>query len=596
MVFKSLIDNVALLLALCLLHGLVISKAGQKRLLAQLLSGLVFGLATLVAMQRAYVLSPGIVFDGRSIVISLAGMFGGPVTAALTIVPATIHRLHKGGGGAVMGTCVIVTSGLLGILFFHLRRRRPCLTKPLYLYLFGVLVHINMLFWTVTLPRDAIVPTFRAIWLPVITIYPLATLLLGTLLANDEARAASEKALHESEARYRTIADNLPSGAVHIMDRDYRYVFSAGPELAEVGLTHDMLVGKTIHDVLPADTAQMAAGHYRKAFEDNPCTYEESYKERTFLTNVRPLRNQNGNIDYIMVLSVNITERKQAEKAIRTLNEELERRVRQRTAQLETKNREIEAFSYSVSHDLRAPLRAISGFAQIISRRHKQNLSDEGQHYFDNIIQASQHMDRLIEDLLRLSRLGRAGVHWENVSLKGLLEDIRARYSSHIEAEQVMFSIPDDLPMIRSDATLVSVILANLIDNALTYKRAGAKHRVEVRCTEADATATLEVTDNGIGIPAEYREKIFAVFQRLHGQDEYPGTGIGLALVKKAVDLLDGKIVLRSEVGKGSTFSVELPVQSIQDTQVCAAEGRTLDTVSREVCDGKGGPDSPGRG
>jgi PAS domain S-box-containing protein len=561
MIFVSLIDNVALLLAVSLLHGLVISKAGQKRFLAQLLSGLVFGLATLAAMSRAFKLSTGIVFDGRSIVISLAGMFGGPVTAALTVVPATIYRLHTGGGGAVMGTCVILTSGLLGILFFHLRQRRPYLTRPLYLYLFGLLVHINMLFWTLTLPHDRIVPTFKVIWLPVIAIYPFATLLLGTLLANLEAKVASEKALHESEAKYRTIADNLPSGAVHIMDRDYRYVFSAGPLLAEIGLTHDMLVGRTIYDVLPPETAEQAAAHYKLAFEDSPRTYEESYKGHTLLTNLRPLRTQDGNIDQIMVLSVDITERKQAEKAIQTLNEELERRVSQRTTQLETKNREIEAFSYSVSHDLRAPLRAISGFAQIISRRHRQNLNEEGQHYFDNIIQASQQMDRLIEDLLRLSRLGRAGVHSENVSLKELLEDIRTRYSARIEAEQVMFSIPNDLPTIRTDSTLVSVILTNLIDNALTYRRVGVKHCVEVHCAKGDAMVTLGVTDNGIGIPAEFHEKIFALFQRLHNQDEYPGTGIGLALVKKAVELLDGRITVQSEVGKGSTFLVELPAQ-----------------------------------
>jgi signal transduction histidine kinase len=440
MIFVSLIDNIALLLAVCLLHGLVMSKAGHRRFLAQLLSGLVFSLATLVAMSRPVILSPGVVFDGRSIVISLAGMFGGPVATALTVVPATIHRLYRGGGGVVMGVCVVITSGLLGMLFFHLRQRRAYLTQPLYVYLFGLLVHVNMLFWTLTLPRDVMVSTFKTIWIPVIVIYPLATLLLGTLMANLEAKVASEK-------------------------------------------------------------------------------------------------------------------------AIQTLNEELEHRVSQRTAQLEAKNKEIEEFSYSVSHDLRAPLRAISGFAQIITRRHRQNLNEEGRHYFDNIVQASQHMDRLIEDLLRLSRLGRAGVRSENVSLKELLEDIRVRYSSRIEAEHVVFSLPNDLPTIRSDATLVSVILTNLIENALTYRRAGTHHCVEVHCAKADATVTLGVTDNGIGIPAEFHEKIFALFQRLHNQDEYPGTGIGLALVKKAVDLLDGKIVVQSDLGRGSTFLVELPVQ-----------------------------------
>jgi PAS domain S-box-containing protein len=561
--FISLIDNIALLLAVSLLHGLVISKAGHRKLLAQLLSGLAFGLAVLVAMIRPYELSPGIVFDGRSIVISLAGMFGGPVTAALTVVPATVYRLYSGGGGATMGVSVILSSGLLGMLFFHLRQRRPYLTHPLYLCIFGLLVHVNMLFWTLTLPHDRIVPTFKAIWLPVLTIYPLATLLLGTIMANLEAKVASEKALHESEAKYRTIAENLPSGVVGILDRDYRFLFIAGPELAKVGLAQDMVIGRTVQDLFPADVVAMVTPHFKEAFDDHPGTCEVFHQGRTYLTNVCPLHTRNGNVDQITVLAIDISGRKEAEKAIRTLNEELEQRVCQRTAQLETKSREIEAFSYSVSHDLRAPLRAISGFAQIIARRHRESLNEEGRHYFDNIIQASQHMDRLIEDLLRLSRLGRAGVHRENVSLRRLLEDIRARYSARIEDEQVTFTIPDDPPMIHSDATLVSVILTNLIENALTYRRAGVKHGVEVHCIKADATVTLGVTDNGIGIPAEYHEKIFALFQRLHTQDEYPGTGIGLALVKKATELLDGRVMVQSEVGKGSTFMVELPIQML---------------------------------
>jgi PAS domain S-box-containing protein len=561
MIFTSLIDNIALLLAVCLIHGLVIDKAGHRKLLAQLALGLVFSVATLVAMSRPFVLSPGFVFDGRSIVISLAGMFGGPVTAAMIVVPATLYRLHMGGDGVVMGTCVILSSGLLGVLFFHLRRRRPNLTQPMFLLFFGLLVHVNMLFWTVTLPHDKIASIFNAIWLPVITIYPLATLLLGTLLANGEARLASEKALHESEARYRTIAENLPSGFVSIMDRSRRFVFSEGPILAEVGLSRDTMVGQTFYDVLSTEEVESARHYVESAFANTPCSYEATFRGRTFLINLRPLRAPDGSVDLVMVLAVDITDRKQAEKAIQTMNEELEQRVLQRTAQLEIKNREIEAFSYSVSHDLRAPLRAISGFAQIIARRHRQSLNEEAQHYFDNIIQASQQMDRLIEDLLRLSRLGRAGVHMENVSLRKLLEDIRTRYAGRLAAEQATFTLPEDLPMIRTDATLVSVILTNLIDNALTYRRAGVEHRVEVHCIKADATVTLGVADNGIGIPAEFHEKIFSLFQRLHTQDEYPGTGIGLALVKKATELLDGRIAVQSEVGKGSTFMVELPVQ-----------------------------------
>ena len=237
---------------------------------------------------------------------------------------------------------------------------------------------------------------------------------------------------------------------------------------------------------------------------------------------------------------------------------ELEQRVLERTAQLKYANKELESFSYSVSHDLRAPLRAISGFAEIIARRHRASLNEEGQHYFDNIIQASERMGYLIDDLLNFSRLGRAVLRQEPVSLSDMLADIARDFKGKLDELHGTIRIAEDLPNVTGDNTLLSQVFTNLLDNAIKYHLPDVTPQVTVDFQVEDHHVVVSVNDNGIGIPLEYQDKIFAIFQRLHAEEEYPGTGIGLATVKKSVELLGGEVWVESQIGKGSTFFVKL--------------------------------------
>lgn len=254
-----------------------------------------------------------------------------------------------------------------------------------------------------------------------------------------------------------------------------------------------------------------------------------------------------------------ITQRKQAEAEIQQLNAELEQRVLDRTAELSEANRELEAFTYSVSHDLRAPLRAINGFAAIIARRHRAALDEQGRHYFDNILLASERMGRLIDDLLTYSRLGRSGLQRQRLSLQEILDELQQELQPRLEEIGGQLQIVGKLPEVWGDRTLLTQLFSNLLENALLYRRKDVPLRVQVDCPEQRGRVIVRVQDNGIGIPPEYHEKIFNIFQRLHSEDEIPGTGIGLATVRKAAALHGGTVWVESTPGEGSTFWVKLP-------------------------------------
>lgn len=291
-----------------------------------------------------------------------------------------------------------------------------------------------------------------------------------------------------------------------------------------------------------------------ESFEEDAFT-EEDEKLITALSNLSSSAIQNATL--FEKLNFELKERIKAEKEIEELNKNLEMRVERRTEELRAANKELESFVYSISHDLRAPLRSITGFAEIISRRYKDSFNEEGREYFGYILEAASNMAELIKDLLQFSRLAKNPFSKKPVDLGEVLETVKKNLHQDIMEKRATITLSGKMPVVKGDKSLMGQIFSNLIQNAIEYHRKGVDPKVVISSEEDTGHIIVKVQDNGQGIAREHFEKIFDIFQRLHTNEEYPGTGIGLAIVKKAVTALGGNISLESEVNSGTTFFVK---------------------------------------
>jgi light-regulated signal transduction histidine kinase (bacteriophytochrome) len=248
-----------------------------------------------------------------------------------------------------------------------------------------------------------------------------------------------------------------------------------------------------------------------------------------------------------------VTQQKAAEREIHRLNEDLEHRVTQRTAELETSNKELEAFTYSVSHDLRAPLRHISGFTRILVEEFGGALPAEAHQHLQRIEQGTHRMGRLVDELLNLTRVGRQPLALQVTGLDSVVRDVLAVLQPDIEGRAIEWNIAQ-LPFVECDPTLIRQVFQNLISNALKYSRPRSPAVIEIGQTERDGQQVLFVRDNGVGFSMKYADKLFGVFQRLHRAEDFEGTGVGLANVHRIIQKHGGRVWAEAELDRGATF------------------------------------------
>jgi PAS domain S-box-containing protein len=381
----------------------------------------------------------------------------------------------------------------------------------------------------------------------------------GALLAREAARRRrAQRELARVHDLYRSVLSHFPDGVIAIMDRDLRFLLAEGEALERLNLSKEALEGRTIWETLPPAIVEQRLPAYRAALAGEGSVATVVNNGRHLQARLVPLRDAAGQVTAIMSMSLDVTDAREREAVILRLNSDLERSV----AELTAANQELEAFSYSVSHDLRAPLRHVSGFVDLLRRGSAEKLDAKGQRQLETIARAARTMGQLIDDLLAFSRVSRTRPVREPVDMgflvREIVQPIRLEAAGRIEWQI------HDLPQVAADPALMRIVLNNLIGNAVKYSRNRERARIEVgSTTSADAPpgqVVLYVRDNGVGFDMEYAGKLFGVFQRLHRADEFEGTGIGLATVRRIVSRHGGRTWAEGQPGEGATFYFSLPL------------------------------------
>lgn len=394
--------------------------------------------------------------------------------------------------------------------------------------------------------------------------------MIGTYMDVTERVAAAEE-LQRAELRFRQTLDSMMEGA-QIVGFDWSYLYANDAFVKQSKYNRDEIMAGTVLGLYPGIEQTPVYAAYRTCFDERiPVRMENEF------------RFPDGSVGWfellfqpvpegIFILSNEITDRKRDEQELKeknrelervqeelsALNSELEERVRTRTAELASANKELEAFAYSVSHDLRAPLRHVTGFAELLVSHSRDTLDEAGRHYVDVISESAVRMGRLIDDLLRFSHIGRVEMRLGDVDMNAAVREAMAEIAPQAEGRDIEWTIAD-LPTVQGDPTLLRQVWVNLLGNAVKYTARQPVAHIRLGVSAEDGEYVFSVRDDGVGFDPAFADQLFRVFQRLHSADEFEGTGIGLANVGRIVTRLGGRVWAESIQGQGAAFYFTLP-------------------------------------
>jgi|GEM_PF-1155309 len=566
--FVSLVYNTSLLLVLVGLYSGIKFQLVLPPRLKDVLAGVLAGLIGVAVMAYPWLLRPGVVFDVRSILLGVTGLFFGVIPTMLAVVITAAYRLHSGGAGVWTGLSVIATSAGLGLLW---RRLRPGLERKgglLELYLFGVSIHVLMLACMLVLPWPVALEVLRRISLPVLVVYPVGTVLLCLLLIHQRKNEETAEKLRESEELYRETVELAVDGI--LLGAPDGSIISANSQMQKLaGRSLEELLGMNVRGLF--SPGQLAA---------KPLNFELLNSGRSLVSERLLLRPDGTELPVEMhskkmpdgkyqSIYRDMTERKQAELAKEKLTLDL----------IKTKQ-ELENFLYITTHDLRSPLINIQGFSQNLLK-HFDDLREAlkpaalpeetrnsvlklaGERIpaaLNFILESVQKMDRFIAALLKVSRAGRVEMHPEVLDVNAIFRGVADTMRYQLQEAGAAVNI-GDLPHCRADAEALGHIFSNLLSNAVKYRDKSRKLEITVRGERnGPATALYTVSDNGAGIKAAVLPHIWGIYSGAKVPGEEKGEGIGLTMCRIMAENNGGRIWAASRDGEGSDFFVELPV------------------------------------
>ncbi|MBP6469336.1 MAG: PAS domain S-box protein [Chloroflexi bacterium] len=574
----GLVDNAALLMAIALFYDILLQKSptqltNQSR--PALLTGLGLSLIGIALMLNPWHFRSGIFFDTRSILISLTGLYFGPLPGILTASIMSLFRYYQGGAGYIPGIIVIWATLGIGLAW---RRWRPLGWRWPELYLFGLLVHLVTLALMLTFPRETAITLLSVISLPILIVYPVGTVLLGMLLNRQQTRYEEIQSTIAQAEQLRQIVQDMPvmldafdaNGTIVAWNKECEKVTGYSAEemvnnpIALNLLYSDSQIHQALSGSITGNLTDIRDQEWALTCKDGrQKTISWSSISRGF-----PIP---GWITW--AVGVDVTGRVQAHQALQQseeqlrlaldalqkLNAELEKRVQQRTIELESANHSLESFTYSVSHDLKAPLRGIEGYSKLIVEDYEAVLDENGRFFLRNILQATQQMNQLVDDLLAFSHIERQTLLTAVINPRILIATLLAERKVELDTRQISVTMHVVETAVSVDPNGLTLIMRNLLDNAIKFTRKIPNPTIDIGGEPTPQGYKLWIQDNGIGFDMRFHDRIFDIFQRLHLPEEYPGTGIGLAIVHKAVVRLGGKIRADSAPGCGATFYLELP-------------------------------------
>ena len=576
-----LIQNVTILLSIYVFYHFTFRLLKGKPWTISIINGIFSGGTAVLAMLTPFRIEEGLFYDARSIVIGIAGFFGGPLTGVIATAIALAYRISRGGAGMVAGALSIIFPFLLSMIAAKVRPRyQPLVKKHKFLtiigtWFLGFLIHVCVVLSQFLLPDERWREVIPLILFPYLIIFPIVFSLICLLFLDNEHIEKANRDLAESEARYRSLFQNHHT-VMLILDPVTGAVLDANPAAeAFYGWDRRTLTTMHIQDINTLTPEEVEAEMVRARLRNKSIFY---FRHRR--ANAEPIDVEvySGPItihgrELLLSIVHDNSQRVHAEKELKALTETLEQQVKKRTEELEAKtrhltelNKEYESFVYSVSHDLRAPLRAIAGFSTILgdmlhegppSANGQQgavsNRSSDVHHLLERIQANAERMQKLIDDMLMLSQAGRRAMNPQPIDLSLMAYEIIDEETEDKKERHFDCVVQENL-YAYADPDLARILLANLISNAIKFTQKQDITRIEVGSELHKGKKVFYIRDNGAGFDVEAAgDRLFAPFQRFHNSDEFEGTGIGLSIVKRVVTRHGGSVTIESAPGSGTS-------------------------------------------